>query len=188
MKSAEGADFKLISPTQRTPFIRDAQRAETSTKMSVDKRGPSSSANNTVDKTILAAVVVIALVWNALRCPALLCFNKFNLVQYLTLLCSFLLSSILLCSVSASIQSTAGLFLCGSRRPDSAAQQPRLIAVDSLLTGLLLSWKKDYVCSWLFSFYLYFKPHTRCRVGLELVTGARGCIIHEKEPLAAAAK
>lgn len=89
---------------------------------------------------------------------------------------------------SASTQSTAGLFSAEPGRPDSAAQQPRLIAVDSLLTSLLLSWKKDYVCSWLFSFYLYFKPHTRCRVGLELVTGARGCIIHEEEPLAAAAK
>ncbi len=61
MKSAEGVDFKLISPTQRTPFIRDAQSAETSTKMLVDKRSPSSSANN-VDKTIPAAVVVFALV------------------------------------------------------------------------------------------------------------------------------
>lgn len=61
MKSAEGADFKLIPPTQRAPFIRDAQRAETSTKMSVDKRGASSPANN-IDKTIPAAVVVIALV------------------------------------------------------------------------------------------------------------------------------
>lgn len=61
MKSAEGVDFKLISPTQRTPFIWDAQRAETSTKMLVDKRSPSSSANN-IDKTIPAAVVVIALV------------------------------------------------------------------------------------------------------------------------------
>lgn len=187
MKSAEGVDFKLISPTQRTPFIRDAQSAETSTKMLVDKRSPSSSANN-VDKTIPAAVVVFALVWIALRCSALLCFNKFSLVQYLALLCSFLLSSILPCSASASIQSTAGLFSADPDQPDSAAQQPRLIAVDSLLTSLLLSWKKDYVCSWLFSFYLYFKPHTRCRVGLELVTGAHGCIIHEKEPLAAAAK
>lgn len=33
MKSVEGANFKIISPTQRTPFTRDAQRAETSTQI-----------------------------------------------------------------------------------------------------------------------------------------------------------
>ena len=36
--------------------------------------------------------------------------------------------------------------------------------------------RTGYVCSWLFGFYLYFKPHTRCRVGLELVTGATAAL------------
>lgn len=159
--------------TQSSSFIRDAQSAETSTETS---RRPSSAANN-ADKTITAAAVV-ALVWIARRRSALLCFNKLGSVQCVWLCCA------LFCLHAVN----SWTFLCGARPADSAAQQPRLIAVDSLLTSLLLSWKKDYVCSWLFSFYLYFKPHTRCRVGLELVTGARGCIIHEEEPLAAAAK
>ena len=62
---------------------------------------------------------------------------------------------------------------------------PPLIAVDSLPNNMLsvLKKKRASVCSRLLSFYLYFKPHTRCRVGRELVTGAPGCIIHERELL-----
>jgi len=61
--------------------------------------------------------------------------------------------------------------------PDSLARRPGFCLKEKQKKK-----KKKSVCSWLFSFYLYFRAHTRCRVGLELVTGARGCIIHEEEP------
>lgn len=72
-----------------------------------------------------------------------------------------------------------------------AVLQSLLIAVNlrlRWLSSVLRREKKHAVCSSLFSFYLYFKPHTRCRVELELVTGAYDCIIHKQEPTGANAK
>lgn len=115
MKSWERANFKLISLTQRAPITRDARKTETNRKISVDKFNPSSSTNK-IHKTV-STVVVIALVWIALCFSALLCFNKFELVQYSALLRPF---SILFHSalfVFCYIQSTAGLLTVAQTSP-----------------------------------------------------------------------
>lgn len=133
--------------------------------------------------------LLLLLLWCESLCASQLSCALISLNWFSIQLCFSLFYSLPLCSVRFLLHTiNSWTSHCGPNQPNSAAPQPRLIAVDSLLTSLLLSWKKGYVCSWLFSFYLYFKPHTRCRVGLELVTWAHSCIIHEEELLAAAAK
>lgn len=139
----------------------------------------------------LFRLLLLLLLWCDSLCTARLCWALLSSTRFSIWLCSALFYSLPFCSVlflpsysqqlDFSLQIPTGLTLqhhslaycncCGL-----SPHQPASVL------------KKDYVCCWLFRFYLYFKPHTRSRVGLELVTGAWGCIIHENEPLAAAAK
>lgn len=154
----------------------------------MDKSNPSCWTQKAHESpSTAAAVVVFIALWDD-RC-ALLGSLEFWEVQLSSVSCAAspsLFCCLPLCSVSDPVRSTAGL----SSTDPHQHQDPKLllIAVDSLLTSRLLSWKRDHVCSSLFRFYLYFKPHTRCRVSLELVTGAHDYIIHEEKLPAAAAK
>lgn len=113
MKSVEGANFKLISPTQRTPISLDAKRAETSAKISADNAAL--HLQLIMRTRLLGCCCSIALVWIALSCSALLCFHEFNSVQYLVLPCSFLFSPLhalfYFCLHTVNIWTV----LCGSR-------------------------------------------------------------------------
>lgn len=81
MKSVERANFKLISPTQRTPITRDAKRAETNTKISVDN----------------TALHLQLIMWMRLFCCC--CCYRFG-VNRSVLLYSVVLSKVQLSSVS----------------------------------------------------------------------------------------
>jgi hypothetical protein len=84
------------------------------------------------------------------------------------------------CSPLLGVDSCTFFFLGSQTGPCS---DPNCCGLTSQQHASVLKKKRPSVCSRLLSFYLYFKPHTRCRVGRELVTGARGCIIHEQELL-----